>query len=46
VGTQSAFSGEVVDAVSEWPSFASEAGVEGDEVKAIAASHRLELPRE
>ncbi|MGD0980799.1 MAG: type II toxin-antitoxin system HipA family toxin [Solirubrobacteraceae bacterium] len=38
--------GEVVDAVSDWLLFAREAGVEDQDARAIAASHRLKLPGE
>lgn len=34
---------EVVDAVSDWPRFAREAGVAPADIKRIAATHRLEL---
>jgi serine/threonine-protein kinase HipA len=35
--------GEIVDAVSGWPSFAKEAGVPQDRIEAVAGTHRLDL---
>jgi serine/threonine-protein kinase HipA len=38
--------GEVVAAVSDWPRFANEAGVDEESTNAVGATHRLKLPRE
>jgi serine/threonine-protein kinase HipA len=35
---------EVQTAVSDWPRFAEQAGVDADQTRKIAAVHRLSLP--